>query len=250
VAGTVGAPVAGSPVGAPTVARYSGKCAALSAAVGSYVQDGSPGAEKVYNVQFYVFTGLSAGTATVFQAQDGASATVVKVDYDSGAGTFTFTSLGNAAVSGVLKNKWYMINMGWTANAPNTMSFTVQGAGASAPLVGPTSVTTSGTASIETAQLGWIANPGTPGVAAPGIITDAFVSQRATAPARLCRGDANNDNILSIQDRILITAEILAGNANLNFLAPGQPDANEDGLVSIQDRIIVTARILAGNSCP
>ncbi|SRR5258706_10442822 len=229
----VGAVTAGSP---PAVSRYSGKCAALSTATGNYVQDDSPGTEKNYFAQFYVFTGLSAGGATVFRARNANAlpSTAIQVDYNRGDGTngnFTFTSNGTTAVNGVKASKWYMIRMSWTANAPNTMAIVVQGANSSIPLTNNTSVTTNGD-SVESAELGWLNGTGSvaTGTANPGIATDAFVSQRATAPTRLTRGDATGSNGVGFADASAIVNEFLNG-----VLANGQPDCNEDGAVGFAD---------------
>ena len=245
--------VTAQPYDAPdAVSRYSGKCAALSKSIGNYVQDGSPGQEKKYFVQFYVYTGLSSGGATVYRANNSTPAKAIQVDYNRGDGTngnFTISASTSTVVNSIAANKWYMISLAWSASPnPNTMTVTVQGGGGANPIANAVAVTTAGD-NIETAQLGWVSGAGTvaSGVGAPGIVTDAFVSQRSTPPVRLCRGDANSDTFLGGQDIILIRNEFLNGNA---AISTGTPDANEDGFVAGQDIVVVRNRFLANEVCP
>jgi hypothetical protein len=101
--------IAGSP---PAVSRYSGVCGSQSTVAGNYVQDGLPGAEQNYRVRFYVLTGLSAGSATVFKALSNVPATAIQVDYDATAGNFNFTTLGGSTwVGSIVSNKWYAIEL-------------------------------------------------------------------------------------------------------------------------------------------
>lgn len=235
--GTVGTTlIAGSP---PTVARYAGLCAAQSTAAGNYVQDGSPSAETNYRVRFYVFTGLSAGTATVFQAlRTSDSLPAIAVDYDATAGNFVFKTANGANsvnVGSIAQSKWYAIELNW-ANGGN-MAINVQGNAASTTTA---ATVAAGSGNIDVAQLGWIAGAGTP-IAGKAIITDAFESRRATAIGVLCRGDGNGDTNRNSGDLIAIRNDFLGLG-----LATGQPDCNQDGAVNSGDLICVRNIFLAG----
>lgn len=232
--GVIGAPVAGEPDDAVAVKRYSGRCG-LQAGTGAFVQDGLPTAEATYNAQFYMFT---SANGTYFQADDGAAAAQIKVSYD-GANIVIERSAGGTPASVVAAaNRWFRVLVKFNATA-GTLGYTVRGAGAAEATAVSGSITgVSNAARIETAKLGLVSGTGTATV-------DAFESRRTSDPAPLCRGDANGDALIGIQDRIAITNEILGSSIN-----SGQPDVNEDGLVAVQDRIAITSRILAADTCP
>jgi hypothetical protein len=253
-----GAPgvVAGQPDDASPVPRYSGKCGALSAAVGQASTDTTPGAETAYRAQFYVYTGLVSGTARVFRAQSNAPADVITVDYNATAGSFVVNAGGSTTIStvnsvAIAQNKWYAIQLDWS-NGGN-LNVRVQGNNSLLPA---TATIAAGSGNIETVSLGWVSNGATPGATDgthKGIVTDVFESRRATEIPRACRGDANGDGIYGVQDRIVMTNEILKlSGDNTKTISSFTPDANEDGLVSVQDRIIVTNFIIASPAkvCP
>lgn len=232
--GVVGAPVAGEPDDAVAVKRYSGRCG-LQAGTGAYVQDGLPTAEATYNAQFYMFT---SANGTYFQADDGAAAAQIRVGYDGANITIERSAGGTPASVVAAANRWFRVLVKFNA-AGGTLNYTVRGAGAAEATAVSGSITgVNAAARIETAKLGLISGTGTATV-------DAFESRRTSDPAPLCRGDANADVLIGVQDRIILTNEILQ-----TALASGQPDVNEDGLVSVQDRILITNRILAGDTCP
>jgi hypothetical protein len=232
--GAVGGPVTGEPDDAVPVARYSGRCG-LQAGPAAYVQDGLPTAEATYNAQFYMFT---SGTGTYFQADDATPAAQISVGYDGTNITIARSAGGTTATVPATANRWYRVLVKFNATA-GTLGYTVRGGGAAeASAVTGTIAGVVSTARIETAKLGHVSGTGTTSV-------DAFESRRTSDPTPLCRGDANADAVLSVQDRIVITNEALGSS-----LANGQPDANEDGLVSVQDRIVLTNRALAGEACP
>ena len=228
------------------VPRYSGKCGALSKEAGNFVTDGSPGIEKKYFALFYVFTGLASGTATVFQALDTGAAEKIKVVYDATANTFGFSVNGGGAtnVGGtIVKNRWYAIGLDWQAGS--SMAVRVKGS-ATAEVSGNVAGSLVGD-QIDTANLGWIAGNGTTDVTHFGIGTDAFVSQRATAPPRLCRGDANGSGQRDSGDATQARIEFLSGG---NTLQTFQPDCNEDGAVNSADATCVRLIFLSGlGSC-
>jgi hypothetical protein len=251
-----GAPVAGSPRdGAPT-ARYSGKCASKSPASGAFVSDGSPGTEPKYEVLFYVYTGLASGQAQVFRAEDPSNVEKIGVTYDADAGKFSFKSNGGTAadISGIVKNKWYGVSLDWNAGQPMAVkvrggnSFTVLTANAAGSVAGDR---------IDGASLGWISGAGTTDGTHPGIITDAFVSQRATLPAFLKRADSNNDSVCNASDITALARDIVGtlvgGDPPTLPLAPGQPDCNEDGVDNASDitcsAVIIIADLLNGSVC-
>ncbi len=247
----LGGVVAGQPNGGGggTATRYSGVCGLRATTLGQMVQDGSPAAEAAYIARFYVHANMTSGTPVVFRAAEGApdaaNQPLISIQYNRANQQFeavnrTGTVSAIGAASSALNNNFHHVHLSWT-RATGALDVTVQGAGSSTPsatanLTGFSS--TSGATGPDYAQLGWVA-----GTAAGQINVDAFESRRSTAIPRLCRGDANNSNSISVADRAAITAEI--GGT----LATGQPDANESGGVSVTDRAIVTALIGAGATC-
>ena len=230
---TVGTVSASSPNLNPSVPRYSGACAAQAAGPGNYVQDDSPGAEPKYFVQFYLFTGVtSANDVRVFQA-DGAAPGVITVDYNQAGSQLKFGAPPGpgATINSIAANRWYMVQMSWDKQTNQNMAISVKGAGSNVAAVTATA-TGVNTGQIDTAKLGWISGDGTPN---PGIVTDAFVSQRATAPGRLKRADADNSGSCNANDISRIGAEIIGGLLNQPNLSPGQPDCNEQGVVDAND---------------
>lgn len=242
--GPTGTPVAGRPNDAAPTARYSGQCGLRSGAAANYVTDNTPAAETTFRARFYVYTGLTAGSALVFQAlnADASPAQQIGVTYNATAGAFEFaTNTGSGTVGSILQSRWYSVDMAWSRAAAN-MVVTVRGAGATTD--GTATITgVAATAQIDTARLGWISGGGTP--AARTLTVDGYESRRATAIGRLCRGDANNDNNRNSGDQIVIRNEFLGGAAGP--LAAGQPDANEDGNINSGDQIIVRNIFLAGD---
>ncbi|MCE3004645.1 MAG: hypothetical protein LW860_18415 [Xanthomonadaceae bacterium] len=237
--GTVGGtPVAGRPTDATSVPRYSGQCGLRAAASGSFVADNTPTAEPAFRARFYVYTGLTSGSAVVYRALNASNAEQISVTYNQGSpGTFSFAIPGATAQTVPANtNAWYSIELNW-ANT-GTLSATVRGAAGTADA---TASITGGTAggAIDTAQLGWISGTGVAGARA--IVADAYESRRSTAIGRLCRGDANNDGTRNSGDGISIRNEFLSAT-----LAAGQPDANEDGSVNSGDGIIVRNLFLGG----
>lgn len=249
--GTVGTTlIAGQPDDANPVPRYVGKCGSLATATGNFTTDNTPSAEAAYRVQFYVYTGLASGTATVFQALNNSAATAIQVDYNATAGQFTFTagaSVSTAAAS-IAQNRWYAVQLNW-ANG-GSMAINVQGANS---LTTTALSVAAGSSNIETARLGWVSGAATTDATHKGIVVDAFESRRATEIARVCRGDANGDGVYGVQDRIAMTNEILRLSGDLTKALPtGAPDADESGFVSVADRILVTNFIIAvpAKVCP
>jgi hypothetical protein len=223
------------------VARYSGRCGSLSKANGNYVQDGLPAGEKTYRVRFYVYTGITAGTATVFEALDGASARKIGVTYDAVGQQLQFQANTGAVtnVANVAQNRWYSVEFNWNANTPS-MTATVFGEGSATALA--TDVAVAGVAAadvIESARIGWISGTGT-----GTINVDAFESRRSTAIGVLCRADSNNDRVINIFDVGTVTNERVNG-----VLSTGQPDCNEDGAINVFDVGCTVARRLAGATC-
>jgi len=248
---TVGAVVAGQPNGGGggTAIRYSGSCGLRSIASGQYVQDGTPVTEATYIARFYAHVNMTSGTPVVFRvaegAPDAANVPLISIQYNRTNQQFeavnrtsVVTPLG--AASSALNANFYHVHLSWT-RATGLLDVTIQGAGASTPQVTATGLTgfssTSGATGPDFVQLGWVA-----GTAAGQVNADAFESRRSTAIPRLCRGDGNNSNTISVADRTAVTSELLG------TLAAGQPDANESGNVSVGDRTVITALLLAGVS--
>jgi hypothetical protein len=233
--GETGNPQEGRP--ADGVARYSGQCGLKSAATAQFVTDNTPTAETTFRARFYVYTGLSAGIAQVFRANNAGGTQQIGVTYDFAANLLRFaTSTGNGSVA-VSPNAWYSVELNWSRAAGNMVA-TVRGAGATTDLTA-TVTGVGATDAIDTAQLGWVSGTGT--ATTRGIITDAYESRRSTAIGRLCRGDANLDGTRNSGDQIAVRNEVF-GTA----LAGGQPDANEDGVVNSGDQITVRNLVFAG----
>ena len=233
---------AGDPSG--DVARYSGSCGLEVAASGSgHVTDNSPANETDYRARFYVYTGTASGNPVIFQATDadGAAGTaLVTVTYDTANNQFDFAS-GSAtgSASGIQDNKWYGIEFYYDAGAAITAS--VKGAAASSA----TSVTFTGapaSGSVNSARLGVLGAA----TAADTMKFDEFESTRSTTTpiGFLCRGDANGDSIINVQDASAVVAERLGTS-----LAAGQPDADESGIVNVQDASSIVALRLANTTC-
>lgn len=234
--GETGNPTEGRP--ADGVARYSGQCGLRSAATAQFVQDNTPTAETTFRARFYVYTGLTAGSALVYQARNAGGTQMIGVTYNRDTNQFVFnTSSGNGNVGSITANAWYSIELNWN-RAGGNMVATVRGAGATTDSTATVTGVGAGD-QIDDARLGWVSGAGT--AAARGIVTDAYESRRSTAIGRLCRGDANNDNTRDSGDQITVRNERL-GTA----LAAGQPDANEDGLIDSGDQIVVRNLVLAG----
>jgi hypothetical protein len=238
-----GEPDDASIVNGVAVARYSGRCASLAKASGNYTQDGLPAGEKTYRARFYVYTGLTAGSALVFQALDGNATGNQKigVTYNRDQNRFDIQANAGAAtqVTGVDPNRWYSVEFNWNANTPS-MTATVFGEGSATALA--TDVAVAGVAAadvIESARIGWISGTGT-----GTINVDAFESRRSTAIGVLCRADSNNDRVINIFDVGTVTNERVNG-----VLSTGQPDCNEDGAINVFDVGCTVARRLAGATC-
>ena len=241
--GATGAPVAGRPNDASPTARYSGQCGLRSNATAAFVTDTTPAAEVTFRARFYVYTGLTAGSALVYQALNAASPAVqqIGVTYDATAGNFTFaTNSGSGTIGSIAQNRWYSVELNWSRAATNMVA-TVRGNSATtdstATITGVTAA-----AQIDTANLGWVSGAGTAAAARP-VTVDGYESRRATAIGRLCRGDANNDGTRNSGDQLVVRNEFF-GTA----LSPGQPDATEDGNVNSGDQLVVRNIFFAGQS--
>lgn len=239
--GETGNPTEGRP--ADGVARYSGQCGLRSAATAQYVQDNTPTAETTFRARFYVYTGLTAGSALVYQARNAGGTQMIGVTYDRTGNQFTFNTTGGSAnVGSITQDRWYAIELNWNRTGGN-MGVTVRGAGATTDSTA-TVTGVGGSDQIDDARLGWVSGAGT--ASTRGIVTDAYESRRSTAIGQLCRGDANADRVLNVGDRGTVTTEVLSGTT----LGAGQPDCNEDGVINVGDRGCITTRVLAGDSCP
>lgn len=237
--GEIGNPVEGRPTDATPVARYAGQCGLRSAATAQYVIDNTPTAETTFRARFYVYTGLTSGSALVYEALN-ATTRQIGVTYDRGAGNLSFATTGATPQTiTVVPDRWYSVELDWSRTRGN-MLVAVRGAGAATESLA-TVTGVGGTDQIDTARLGWVSGTGVAG--ARGIVTDAYESRRATAIGRLCRGDANLDGTRNSGDQLAVRNEFF-GTA----LAPGQPDASEDGSVNSSDQLAVRNIFFAGTS--
>ncbi len=233
--GETGNPQEGRP--ADGVARYAGQCGLRAAATAQFVTDNTPTAETTFRARFYVYTGLTSGSALVYEALN-TTTRQIGVTYNRDAGNLSFATTGPTPQTiTVAPNAWYSVELDWSRTRGN-MLVAVRGAGATTDSTA-TVAGVGGTDQIDTARLGWVSGAGV--AAARGLVTDGYESRRATAIGRLCRGDANLDNTRNSGDGIAIRNEFLNGT-----LAAGQPDANEDGSVNSGDGIIVRNLFLGG----
>lgn len=239
---TPGNPTSGDPDG--VVARYSGQCALRSTAPVNYVQDGLPLAEASFIARFYVYTGVTGGTATVFNALSVGAAVadynILSVDYNGTQFSFKNRAGASQFTIPATANKWYAVEVKYT-RATNTVDAKVRGSAGAPEATGTSNQFTVDNAAdgVDYVQLGWVS-----GAATGTIYVDAYESRRSTDIGRLCRGDANGDLTLNVGDRGAVTTEVL-GTA----LANGQPDCNEDGVINVGDRGCITTRVLAADNC-
>ena len=238
LAGETGNPLEGRPTDPTPVARYSGHCGLRSASASQFVSDTTPTAETRLRARFYLYTGLTSGTALVYQARNASGTQMIGISYSRSTSQFTFnTRSGSASIGSIAQDRWYSIEFDWNRTATNMVA-TVRGAGVTTDSV----VTVGGVGAgdqIDDARLGWVSGTATASVR--GIITDAYESRRTTAIGRLCRGDANNDGQRNSGDQLAVRNEFLVGT-----LAPAQPDANEDGDINSGDQITVRNLFLEG----
>ncbi len=240
--------------------RYSGACSLRVGTTGAhFVQDNTPADEKGIKIRFYYFTGDITGTTPVFRARNTGGTSIINITHDGNQLSFTTNTGGAAQNVTVVDNRYYSIELSWTAGTVSpattgTMTATVTGnSGGSVPALVAGTVNFTGLAntadSITDTQMGLIT--GATAVTAP-VYFDEYDSRRTTVPGRLCRGDAGGgaggaaDGAIGSQDRILVTNEILGTGTQPR----GQPDANEDGAIGGQDRIAITNMILAAATCP
>lgn len=246
VTAVVGTPTAGNPTTGDAdgvVRRYSGQCGLRAVAPANYVQDGLPSAEPNFIARFYVFAGVTGGTAKVFNALNTAAAgSTFSVDWNgtgfdfkTGAGATAFT----IAAPGVapFNNKWYAVELKYT-DSTDTVSAKVKGNATGAEATGSAAGFT--VAGPDTVQFGFVS-----GTATGEIHVDAYESRRSTDIGRLCRGDANADLSRNSADLITIRNEILTAGVTLGT---GQVDCNEDGSILSSDQICVRNMVLAGNA--
>jgi hypothetical protein len=247
--GETGNPVEGRPTDAASpVARYSGQCGLKATTAGNFVTDGTPAAETAFRARFYVYTGLASGNAVVYRARNGAGADQITVTYNRDTGNLLFAIPGTPTgtpTAPVAPNAWYSVELAWAQ--AGTLNATVRGAGVATD---STVALTGGTAGgvIETAQLGFISGSGVSantGTAREGIITDAYESRRSTAIGRLCRGDANGSNTITVGDAVQILNESFPGGP----LTSGQPDCNENGSITVGDAVCALNRSFIASVC-
>jgi hypothetical protein len=270
VSAVVGSPVAGGPTA--NVSRYQGQCGlrAPVGGTGNYVQDSSPAAEPTFRARFYAFLPNTGSASTIFRAGNAADALT---DYNTGRirvvwnGSSSINVLGpggspSLTCSGLTPGRWYSIELAYNSTgsslgtgsdtlAANSMRVTVIGQGNAATGDAPPQVnctqTGSPVATISNNTIDYVQLGNLTGGSSGAITVDSYESRRTTPIGRLCRGDADNDNQLSIADRTAITNEV---NSFGSTRAPGTPDCNEDGAITTADRTCVSQRLSAFQNCP
>ena len=214
--------VVGGPSDAAPLPRYSGLCSLRANAPGNFVSDDSPTNLSSFHARFYVLANVGGGAAEIFKARNAAMAAMLAVRYTGASFDLAGSSGAYAASQAVIPGRWYAIDVDWAAGVAPTM--TVQGAGGAAlPVV--TAAAAAAGDRIDSVQLGWLA-----GGSAGSIVVDAYEARRDTAPARLCRGDADGTGLRDGRDITAARSEFLQQG-----LAPRQPDCNEDGEVNSGD---------------
>ncbi len=243
-----GTPAAGRPTDATPVARYSGQCGLRAAATGTFVADNTPTAEPAFRARFYVYTGLTAGSALVYQAQNAGGTQMIGVTYDRAGNQFTFnTSGGSANIGSIVQDRWYSIELNWNRAAPGTMAVSLSGAGSDTVQTANVSGVAAGD-QIDTARLGWISGAGT--ASTRSITADAYESRRNTQIGRLCRGNANLNAVGGNQVRNIFDVTTVISEIN-GTLGAGQPDCTENGAVDIFDVTCVVGIINSATpTCP
>lgn len=248
--------------GEPTAgfSRTSGACslrvANSNGTAGRFVTDATPNNETSYRVRFYYFTGDVTGSTDIFQAVNTGNTNIIRVAHNGSQLSFFVNGVANPQTVTVVDNKYYSIELAWSAAAgTGAMTGTVtgnSGAATTAAVAGTVNFPALSNASdnITEVRLGMITGTATTAALASAYF-DEFDSRRTQNPGRLCRGDAGGgtagapDGIIGSADRVLITNEILGSGTQPR----GQPDASEDGLVASADRVAVTNMILASVTC-
>ncbi len=258
----LGGVVAGQPNGGGggTARRFAGLCGLRAPAAGAIVQDGSPATENAYISRFYAHVNFQAGAVPrVFNfatgAPDATNTRVFAIQYNRNDQRFeavneagTVSPIG--AVNSAPNNAFYHVHSSWT-RASGALDVVVTGNFIGTIPAPPTAAFVATTANLtgfgsvvageQFAQAGWVSGPtGSAGINEVNI--DAFESRRSTAIPKLCPGDANASNSVSVSDRAAITAEILG------TLNSGTPDADWNGAVSVSDRARITALLASGRS--
>lgn len=255
--GTIGA-TAGSPAtsNGQSFRRYAGACGLRAQAAGQIVQDGTPAtAESRYIASFYVNANAGANTNVFTMMADEITDYAIVTVRHTGTG-FVFVNRNGTASSEITAapGKWYQVHLDWS-RAASTLDVTVKGNAGATNTASPVQLTGFTLADPgdgpDYVQLGWVSG-GTTGT----VNVDAFESRRATAIAKLCRGDANNSFVTSngttgitVGDAVTISNEATTlGAANPTYGA-GQTDCNEDGSISVSDAICVSNRAFIANVC-
>lgn len=253
-ASPTGNPQTGGPLDTPAIKRYSGACGlapAVDAAsfVAESTQHAAEGGAAPLRVRFFVYTGLTAGTPTIFKATTadaGAGSSVVEVVYDAVDQNFDFVVNGAAAGSTTAgtapRDRWVRVNFTYQASSAFAASTRLGDT--------TTALTTSAVANantIESVQLGVIA----PGGAAGSLYFDEYESSRAPGTTAdpftmRCRGDTDNTGDYELGDIFGVIDEFLRTQGDSSrSLAAGQPDIDENGVVDLTDIFGVVDAFLA-----
>lgn len=243
-------PVFGGPTSTPEVKRLKASCGLThTGTAAAFVEentrhDGEGGASP-FRARFFVFTGATLGTPTVFRATSadaGAGNPVVEVDYDAVNQEFDFRVNGAAAGStgagSAPRDLWVGVQFAYQTGNPFTASIRT----GSVPISLQTSAQ-GGADTVQSVRFGLVSPNGIQGQ----LHFDEYEASRAADPGTglnagfgdICRGDANGDNKVTAGDRFSITQEL----ALPPVLAVGQPDCDGNGRVSAADRFCVTQKL-------
>ncbi|MDW8479278.1 MAG: hypothetical protein RML12_04820 [Xanthomonadales bacterium] len=229
-----------------TVKRYSGVCGMRALASGNYVQNDDPANDQIFRARFYVFTGITGGSATAYLAGNSTNNNEIEVIVNRASNQLQVRHRGGSPVNFTINSagRWYSVEVAMNATGTattgtdpipaNTMVVRVSGAntGVTDTITSQSLSVTSG-AAIDFARLGWVSGSATAG--SDGLQFDAYESTRSAGNpiGRLCRGNMNADTTRNILDLVQI-----ANNINGTF-SGGQPDVNEDGQVNVLDMTVL-----------
>src|SRR5690625_180721 len=204
----------------------------------SYDCAASPNGETSYIARFYTFLDdvNTSDPVMIFAAGDDNDNSLLEVSYEDGDLTLAvYGATTETATFSNIGSGWHSVEVVWAAGEDTLFKVDEEGDLA-------VSADTSGQ-TIHYADLGNL-NEASGG----SIDFDDFDSRRSERPGRLCVGDTNGDEQLSMSDVNNIYKEVQSFGS---WFADGQPDFNEDGNITMSDRNAVFERVQGFNfDCP
>ena len=239
-----GAPTTGSP---PTFKKISGSCGmAAGVTSANFVTESAnhsaEGNTSPLRVRFFVFTGITAGTPTVFRALkgEGTGNSVVEIDYDAVDQNFDFrvngVAAGSTTAGSAPRNRWISVRFAYQIG--QTFAASTGSQGTSTALT-TTAVGAAGE-TVDSVQLGVVAPNGASG----NLFFDEYEASRAASAGsgfdgpftKRCRGDANGNGQYDLTDIFNVIDEFLFLQGDTSkSMATGQPDYDENGATELTD---------------